>query len=140
LLIIQIVIIAIERASGIVKPRRRGSYVTAHIGCALVTEKGNIYLGVDIETPCSMGFCAEHTAIGAMVTAGESQIQKVVAVYLEPDNTLRVLPPCGRCREFIHQVDERNLQTIVILSEDKEVTLSELLPYRWQLVWEQSKA
>ena len=46
-----------------------------------------------------MGFCAEHAAIAAMITAGENRITKVIAVY--EDGT--IIPPCGRCREFICQ-------------------------------------
>ncbi|MCU9602113.1 hypothetical protein OEV75_13000 [Caldibacillus kokeshiiformis] len=50
--------------------------------------------------PCSIGFCAEHSAITAMVTAGERKIAKIVAVYEDGS----ILPPCGRCREFISQI------------------------------------
>jgi len=35
-----------------------------------------------------------------MVTAGEYQITKIVAVWRDADDTLYVVPPCGRCREF----------------------------------------
>lgn len=50
------------------------------VAAALLTDLGNVYRGVCIDTPCSMGFCAEHAAIAAMVTAGESRIVKLVAV------------------------------------------------------------
>ena len=40
------------------------------VAAALLTDQGNVYRGVCIDTPCSMGFCAEHAAIAAMVTAG----------------------------------------------------------------------
>ena len=36
------------------------------VAAALVTDRGNVYRGVCIDTPCSMGFCAEHAAIAAM--------------------------------------------------------------------------
>ena len=39
-----------------------------------------------------------------------------------------VLPPCGRCREFIRQIDEANLDTRVVLSGDLVVPLRDLLP------------
>jgi len=44
------------------------------------------------------------------------------------EHALKILPPCGRCREFIKQVDNDNLQAEVIL-KDKVVKLEELLPY-----------
>ena len=66
------------------------------VAAALVTDKGNVYKGVCIDTPCSMGFCAEHAAIAAMITAGEDRIEKIVAVCEDGD----IVAPCGRCREF----------------------------------------
>ena len=39
------------------------------VAAALLTDKGNVYIGVCIDTPCSMGFCAEHAAAAAMVAA-----------------------------------------------------------------------
>lgn len=93
---------------------------------ALETDKGNVYLGVCIDVACSMGFCAEHAAIAAMVTAGESRICRIVAV-----NEGGIVPPCGRCREFIKEIDEGNGSTVVLLS-DGEKTIDELLPCRWR--------
>ena len=63
-----------------------------------------------------------------MVTAGEYQITKIVAVWRDDDGLLYVLPPCGRCREFIRQVDPANLDTEVILDSDQSALLRELLP------------
>ena len=54
------------------------------VAAALVTESGSVFKGVCIDTPCSMGFCAEHAAIAAMVTAGETRIDKrVTSTYFE---------------------------------------------------------
>ena len=39
------------------------------VAAALVTDKGHVYRGICIDTACSMGFCAEHAAIAAMLTA-----------------------------------------------------------------------
>ena len=30
------------------------------VGAAILTKSGKIYTGVNIDTACSMGFCAEH--------------------------------------------------------------------------------
>ena len=118
----------IERAKSVVRPKRVGDYLVGDVGCALVTDQGNIYLGVCIDTGSSMGFCAEHSAIAAMVTAGEYRIQKIVAVWKDEHDTC-ILSPCGRCREFMRQIDADNLETEVILDIDKVVKLFELLPY-----------
>ena len=63
-----------------------------------------------------------------MVTAGEYRIDRIVAVWRDDSGLLYVLPPCGRCREFIRQVDPENLGTRVVLSREEAVELSELLP------------
>ena len=97
------------------------------VASALRTPDGKVYTGICIDTACGMGFCAEHAAIAAMLTAGESgQISQIVAI-----NERGVIPPCGRCREFLVQVSEANLATEVMVSENEVVTLAELLPYRW---------
>ena len=72
------------------------------------------------------GVCAEHAAIAAMITAGESRIIKMVAVGAWDD----IIPPCGRCREFIYQINNENINCEVML-KDKIVTLDYLLPNRW---------
>nr|MDQ6936450.1 hypothetical protein [Actinomycetota bacterium] len=82
-----------------------------------------------IDTASGTGFCAEHAAIAAMVTAGEHRIVKIVAVWRDADGALYVLPPCGRCREFIRQVHEANLDTEVVLGRAATAPLRELLPH-----------
>lgn len=72
--------------------------------------------------------CAEHAAIAAMVTAREYEVAKIVAVYRDEDGVLFVLPPCGRCRLFISQIDPANLSTRVVLSRTSSPELRELLP------------
>ena len=96
------------------------------VAAALLTADGNVYRGVCIDTPCSMGFCAEHAAIAAMITAGENRVVKLVAVR----ETGEAVPPCGRCREFLYQVDHGNLACRIRLP-DRVATLEELLPDRW---------
>ena len=49
----------IKIAEETLNPRRLSDDATAGaIASALVTDKGNVYRGVCIDTPCSMGFCA----------------------------------------------------------------------------------
>ena len=98
----------------------------------MLSAGGNLYYGVCIDVSSGIGFCAEHSAIGAMITAGETSIAKIVAVC-EGDI---VLPPCGRCREFMYQIDNTNLEnTDVILRADKVVKLKALLPHPYDEVW-----
>jgi len=118
----------IEKATSVLKPRKiKHGFVVGDVGCALVTDKGNVYLGVSIDTACSMGFCAEHGAIAAMVTHGEHVIKKIVAVV----EGGKPKPPCGRCREFMRQMHEENSKAEVIIGKDKSVLLKDLLPFSW---------
>jgi cytidine deaminase len=119
----------IETAAGVINVREVGGRLFGDVGCALVARSGDVFLGVCIDTASGTGFCAEHSAIAAMVTAGELEISTIVAVWKDERGAVVVLPPCGRCREFIRQVSEDNLETDVVLARDKVVKLKELLPY-----------
>ena len=73
--------------------------------------------------------CAERNAIANMITHGESQIDKVVAVMADG----RVGSPCGACREFMMQLDKNSgdIEFLLDLETEKTVTLKELLPDWW---------
>ena len=117
----------IQRAQAVVKPRKIAhGFIIGDVGCALITAKGNLHVGVCIDAGGGIGFCAEHSAIASMITHGEEGIKKIVGVL--GDGT--VLPPCGRCREFMRQIDGRNMnRTEVLLGKDKVVRLRDLLPH-----------
>ena len=118
----------IEKAKSVVNRRKiKHGFTVGDVGCALITDKGNVYLGVSIDTCCGIGFCAEHSAIAAMVTHGEYIIKKIVAVV--EDGT--PISPCGRCREFMHQIHEENIDAEVIIGKNRSVKLKDLLPLPW---------
>jgi cytidine deaminase len=97
-----------------------------------VSASGDLYTGVSLDTGSGTGFCAEHAAIAALVSAGEYEIEKIVAVWRDEHGRLYVLPPCGRCREFMRQIDAANLDTEVILGDARRQRLRELLPaHEW---------
>lgn len=118
-----------HQAKSVLNPRKLSDYAEAGgVGAALLTDSGRVYTGVCIDTACSMGFCAEHAAAAAMITAGENRVVKLIAVGWDG----RIMPPCGRCREFISQLHRDNLHTEVLVREGLILTLSELLPYDWR--------
>jgi cytidine deaminase len=117
-----------QQAKSVLQPRRLSEVAEAGgVGAALLTESGRVYTGVCIDTASSMGFCAEHAAAAAMVTAGENQVVRMVAVNWDGN----ILPPCGRCREFISQLHPENANAEVMVSFEKVAALRELLPYSW---------
>jgi cytidine deaminase len=119
----------IQSATAVLNPRVVDGRLFADVGSALVTDRGSRYAGVCIDTGSGTGFCAEHSAIAAMVTAGQYRIAKIVAVWRNDEGVLYVVPPCGRCREFIRQIDPANIDTEVVLGRDKLATVRELLPF-----------
>jgi cytidine deaminase len=96
------------------------------VGAAILTDKGNIYTGICIDLACGLGFCAEASAIAEMLKNKETHIISIVAVSKD-----RILPPCGRCREMMAQIDVRNFDCQVIVGEERTITLRELLPNHW---------
>lgn len=96
------------------------------VSAALVTEAGNVYTGICLDLECGIGFCAEHAAIASMLLNRETIIKKIVAV-----TDREILPPCGRCRELMLQVDSRNRECDVLLPMGAMRKLRELLPYWW---------
>nr|WP_315026190.1 cytidine deaminase [uncultured Chryseobacterium sp.] len=98
------------------------------MAAAIETINGNVYTGISIDTACSMGFCAEHSAVAEMLKNGEYHIKAVVAV----GNDGNAVPPCGRCRELMSQLSKENLSAIIEVENGVFFTLKELLPYDWK--------
>ena len=101
---------------------------TGSVAAAVLTEEGNIYKGVSIDTACSIGYCAERNAIGNMLTEGDTTIKKIVAV-----KGTKVIMPCGVCREFMMQLGGKNRELEVLANLDpiRVIKLSELIPNYW---------
>lgn len=118
-----------DYARSVINPRKLSEYAEAGgVGAAILAASGEVFTGVCIDTACSMGFCAEHAAAAAMITAGGSHVLKMIAV----DWDGRILPPCGRCREFISQLHDDNLDAEVMVAQGVVVSLRQLLPYDWK--------
>lgn len=114
----------VEKAKELI--RKRKSEIST-VAAVLRTRNDRIFHGLNIEvkgsSPCSI--CAEYTAVGAMVSEGEKNIETIVAVSHK--NEYAVLPPCGKCRQLINEFG--NPYVIVQTNHElKKVKLSELLP------------
>ncbi len=119
----------VNKAKSLVGAKDVRGGAVKEVGCALITEKGKIFTGVSLNLACGIGFCAEHTAISQMITqTDETHIKTIVAT-----NDESVIPPCGRCRELMNILDAKNMDTEVIIADDKKVKLRELLPFAWRV-------
>lgn len=105
----------------------RNDYTAGSVAAALLSSKGNVYSGINIDIACGIGFCAEHSAVAQMLKNRETRIDMIVAVSSDS-----IRPPCGRCRELLFQINNDNIHTKVYLSDETYVTLDELLPNRWK--------
>ena len=104
-----------ERARSVQDARVISPFVDAGgVAAAILTGSGNIYVGVCIDTCCSLGMCAERNAIANMITNGEHEIKKLVAVMGDGS----VGAPCGACRELMMQLSPRSSE-IEILTDLK---------------------
>lgn len=102
------------------------SLTAGRVAAALETGSGRIHTGICLDLACGIGFCAEHAAIAAMLLTRETHIRRIVAV-----SASGILPPCGRCREMMAQVNKHNLDCTVLLPGDGKQSLRELLPAHW---------
>ena len=119
-----------DRAKAVQNERKISPLMEAgSVGAAILTDKGNIYTGVCIDTACGMGMCAERNAMANMLTNGECRITKVVAVMPDGSNGT----PCGVCREFMMQLgkESRDIEILLSLEPLKTVKLGEQLPDWW---------
>jgi cytidine deaminase len=102
-------------------------YSRFRVGACVRAASGHLYAGCNVEN-ASYGLtqCAESTAIGAMVAAGDREIVEVVLVTERAE----LCPPCGRCRQQLAEF--AGPQTRVHLCGPEGVrattTLGELLP------------
>lgn len=119
-----------DAASAVLGKRQISSFINAgSVAAALLTDQGNIYVGVCINTSSSMGICAERNAMANMITHGESRIRKIVAV----EGNGSVCAPCGVCREYMMQLGEDSKDIEILMDKDtmKTVRLQELVPDWW---------
>lgn len=97
---------------------------------AIESASGKIYVGVCVDTACSLGICAERNAIFNMITNGESGIKRVLTIM--PDG--KTGAPCGACRELMTQLmpdKYKNVEIMINYAQNKVITLGELTPEWW---------
>ena len=118
-------------AKAVQNGRKISEYVEAGgVAAAILSVSGRIYTGVCVDTCSTLGICAERSAIFNMLTNGEQEIRKVLAVM--PDG--RTGAPCGACRELMVQLMPETYSGIEILLDyetGRSVTLGELTPEWW---------
>ena len=118
-------------AKAVLKPRNVSSIIEAGgVAAAIESASGKIYVGVCVDSACTLGICAERNAIFNMITNGEDAMKRVIAI----NSKGRAIPPCGACRELMSQLMPEDYKTIEVMLDDENglvVTLGDLTPEWW---------
>jgi homotetrameric cytidine deaminase len=122
---------ALLAAADAVMRNAYAGYSEFKVGAALRTPSGAIYTGANVENAAyPQGQCAEASAIGVMVAAGETEISAVAVVAEKLD----VCPPCGGCRQRLKEFAAPD--TPVYLGRPggpiETTTMAELLPLAFE--------
>jgi cytidine deaminase len=107
-----------------------------HVGAALLTNYGNVVSAVHIEAYVGrVTVCAEAIAIGSAISSGESGFNTIVAVrhpYSDEENReLKVVSPCGMCRELIFDYAPECFVILEMNGELLKTKISELIPLKY---------
>ena len=120
-----------EKAKEVLNPRDVSRIIEAGgVASAVESISGKIYVGVCVDSACTLGICAERNAIFNMITNGENEIKRVMAI----DGDGKAIPPCGACREFMTQLmpdDYKSIEIMIDYENNKIVSLGDLTPDWW---------
>ncbi len=118
-------------AKSVLKGRKISGYVSCgEVSAAILSSSGRIYTGVCVDTCSTLGICAERNAIFNMLTNGEHEIDKVIAIL--PDGSSGA--PCGACRELMVQLMPEKYKDIEIMLDydsRRTVKLGDITPEWW---------
>jgi cytidine deaminase len=128
--------VLIEAATAAIKQRYRNDW--QEVGAALRTRSGKLFAGVNLDAYLGrMAVCAEAVALGrAFVELGDEGIETIVAVRHPPpdetDQKVRVVSPCGACRELIFDYDPRARVIVPNGAAPGVVAIADLLPNKYR--------
>lgn len=102
-------------------------YSKFSVGAAVRSQSGKIYSGCNVENAAyPQGWCAEASALAAMVGAGERRVMEVLVIAKGKD----LITPCGGCRQKLREFAAKDTPIHLCGPEGlrRTVTLDDLLP------------
>jgi len=117
----------IERAAA-VRERAHAPYSGFRVGACIRAESGTLYAGCNVENAAyPQGQCAEASAIGAMVSGGDSKIAEILVI----GDGARLCTPCGGCRQRLSEFAGPDTPVHVCGPEGlrQTIPLGDLLPF-----------
>lgn len=120
-----------SEAKRVLAPRNVSSIIEAGgVAAAIEADSGRIYVGVCVDSACTLGICAERNAIFNMITNGDDEMKRVIAI----NSSGKAIPPCGACRELMTQLmpeKYRDIEVMLDYESGRVVKLGELTPEWW---------
>lgn len=104
-------------------------YYNHTVGAAIRCKNGKVYVGVNLYS--LHGACAEQVAIGTAITNGERDFDVIVAVRGQEGE--EIIPPCGNCRQILHDYMPNCDIILSVYGELKKTKAKELLPYSYSV-------
>ncbi|MDW8340193.1 MAG: purine-nucleoside phosphorylase [Geminicoccaceae bacterium] len=116
-------------AAATVRARAWAPYSGFAVGAALRAESGRIFAGCNVENAAyPLSQCAEASALGALVAAGERRVLEILVVGEGPPPCV----PCGGCRQRLAEFAAPDAPVGVALPDGRlllRTTLGALLPF-----------
>ncbi len=101
-------------------------YSKFKVGAAVLTKKGNVYGGCNIENSSyPVTNCAERTAIFKAVSEGEQEFEAIALIA----DTEGPCSPCGACRQVMGEFHINKIIMANLKGDVKVATLEEILPF-----------
>lgn len=121
--------IPVEKLIEMARSSRDGAYApysNFHVGAALLTAKGKVYCGCNIENASyGLTVCAERVAIFKAISEGERHFTAVAVISNDED----YCSPCGACRQVLAEFGGHiKVYLCNNKGEYRMHTVSELLP------------
>lgn len=101
------------------------------VGAALLTEKGKLFAGCNIENAAyTPTVCAERVALFNAISSGERNFTAIAVAGGKDGVISGAFPPCGVCRQVMAEFCAPDFTELVVTGEDsyKKYTLNELFP------------
>ncbi len=129
--ILSIILYKEKAAKTVQNEHEISQYISAgSVPAAILSSSGKIYTDVCIDTCSTLGICAERNAIFNMITNGENEIIKVLAIMDDG----KCGAPCGACRELMVQLMQQKYKDIEIMldfEKQKTIKLGDITSEWW---------
>lgn len=108
--------------------RAYAPYSRFAVGAAVLDEAGAIHAGCNVENAAyPQGWCAEASALSALVLSGARQVRAVLVL----GNSPTWITPCGGCRQKLREFAAPNTPVLTATAQalGPVYTLEQLLPH-----------